>query len=93
MNVRLVRTNEDVEKSQQPANFINEIKHIREYCRERYGVCGALKDAKDLVESVYRDQQVVVQQEDLLKQVRQSFGIYGYGCALEALRKVYGLRC
>ena len=33
-------------------NKISEIKHIREYCQERYGNYGGLKEAKELIESI-----------------------------------------
>lgn len=40
----------------QKANYIDEIKHIRQYTADRYGVHCGLKEAKSLIDSVQMNQ-------------------------------------
>lgn len=37
-------------------NFIQEIKHIRQYTHDRYGICSSLQTAKAMIEDIMNEQ-------------------------------------
>lgn len=64
MSIKINKTLLDKEN-----NYINEIKYLRWYLEERYGVTGGLKEAKDLIDSIYRLQEITSKDNKILSAI------------------------
>lgn len=85
--VKITRGNR-IENPDAPNNFIEEIKHLRNYVLERYGVLAGLKETKELIESIQSRQETDL--EFQIIQLFQRLDIWYQAALIQKLKNSLG---